>query len=79
MVTNVAVDTALGGIPFIGDLFDFAYKANTKNIKIYREHLQGRTQKVRNWMFTLVVSLCLLALMAVPLAAIIYLFRLLQS
>ncbi len=78
MVTNVAVDTVLGGIPFIGDLFDFAFKANTKNIKIYQEHLQGRTQKVRNWMFTVLVSLSLLALMAVPLAAIIYLFRLLQ-
>ena len=78
MVTNVAVDTVLGGIPFIGDFFDFAFKANTKNIKIYRGSLQGRTQKVRNWMFTLVVSFCLLALMAVPLAAIIYLFRLLQ-
>ena len=78
MVANVAVDTVLGGIPFVGDLFDFAYKANTKNIKIYKEHLQGRTQRVRNWMFTVVVSLCLLALMAVPLAAIIYLFRLLQ-
>ena len=78
MVTNVAVDTVLGGIPFIGDFFDFAYKANTKNIKIYRESLQGRTQRVRNWMFTFVVSFCLLALMAVPLAAIIYLFRLLQ-
>ena len=78
MVTNVAVDTVLGGVPFIGDLFDFAYKANTKNIKIYRESLQGQTQRVRNWMFMLVVSFCLLALMAVPLAAIIYLFRLLQ-
>src|SRR4030095_9307298 len=78
MVSNVAVDTVLGGIPFLGDLFDFAYKANTKNIKIYQEHLQGRTQKVRNWMFTVLVSLCLLALMAVPLAALIYLFRLLQ-
>jgi hypothetical protein len=59
-------------------LFDFAYKANTKNIKIYQEHLQGRTQQVRNLMFTLVVSLCLLALMAVPLVAILYLFRLLH-
>ena len=78
MVANVAVDTVLGSIPFIGDLFDFAYKANTKNIKIYQEHLQGRTQKVRNLMFTLVVSLCLLALMAVPLVAILYLFRLLH-
>jgi len=78
MVANVTVDTVLGGIPLIGDFFDFAYKANTRNIKIYQEHLQGRTQKVRNWMFTFVVSLCLMALIAVPLAAIIYLFRLVQ-
>jgi hypothetical protein len=78
MVANVTVDTVLGGIPLIGDFFDFAYKANTRNIKIYQEHLQGRTQKVRNWMFTFVVSLCLMALIAVPLAAIIHLFRLVQ-
>ena len=78
MVANVAVDTVLGGIPLVGDIFDFAFKANTRNIKIYQEYLQGRTEKVRNWVFTLVVALCLLALRAVPFAAIIYLFRLLQ-
>ena len=78
MIANVAVDTVLGGIPFVGDLFDFAYKANTKNIRIYQEHLQGRPQRVRNWMFTLAVSFCLLALLAVPVAAVIYLFALLQ-
>ena len=42
-------------------LFDFAFKANTKNIRIYREHLEGRQQTVRNWIFTflVVLSLCL--------------------
>ena len=77
MMANVALDTLLGGIPLIGDFFDFAYKANTKNIKIYQDHLQGQKQTVRNWTFTLVVALGLLALIAVPVAAVIYLFRLL--
>jgi Domain of unknown function (DUF4112) len=77
MMANVAVDTLLGGIPLIGDFFDFAYKANTKNLKIYQDHLQGRKQTVRNWTFTLVAALGLLALIAVPIAAVVYLFRLL--
>ena len=77
MMANVALDTLLGGIPLIGDFFDFAYKANTKNIKIYQDHLQGRKQTVRNWTFNLAVAVGLLALIAVPIAAVIYLFRLL--
>src|SRR5688572_23812153 len=37
MIVNVAVDTVLGAIPFLGDIFDFTFKANAKNIKIFRE------------------------------------------
>ena len=77
MMANVALDTLLGGIPLVGDLFDFAYKANTKNIKIYQDHLQGRKQTARNWAFTFMVVLGLLALITGPIAAVIYLFRLL--
>jgi hypothetical protein len=75
MMANVAVDTLLGGIPFLGDLFDFAFKANAKNIQIYREHLEGRQQTVRNWTFTFWVVLALLALMAIPIAAFVYIVR----
>jgi hypothetical protein len=77
MMANVAIDSLLGSIPFVGDLFDFAYKANSKNIKIYRDHLQGRKQTVRNWAFALLVSILLLAIIAVPVAAVVYLLRLL--
>jgi hypothetical protein len=71
----VAIDTLLGGIPFLGDLFDFAFKANTKNIQIYREHLAGRQQTVRNWVFTFLVVLALFALMAIPISVFVYLVR----
>lgn len=39
MSGNVAVDTALGAIPLAGDLFDFAFRSNTRNLKIVRRHL----------------------------------------
>ena len=38
MVGNVLVDTIIGSIPFFGDIFDFAKKANRKNIQLLKEH-----------------------------------------
>ena len=37
MAKNVGVDFVVGSIPLVGDLFDFGYKANTKNIKLLRD------------------------------------------
>ena len=79
MMANVVVDTLLGSIPFVGDLFDFAFKANTKNIQIYREHLGGRQQTVQNWVFTFMVILALFALMAIPISVFVYLVRRLMT
>lgn len=36
---NIGVDSALGAIPLVGDLFDFAYRSNTKNLRIIRRYL----------------------------------------
>ena len=40
MIGNVAVDTTVGAIPLAGDLFDVAFKANRRNMKILRDHLE---------------------------------------
>src|SRR4051812_47282655 len=34
MMLNVVIDTIVGAIPLFGDLFDFAYKSNTKNVRL---------------------------------------------
>ena len=34
MAGNVLLDTVLGSLPALGDLFDFVYKANDRNLKI---------------------------------------------
>ena len=39
MAANVGIDTALGAIPFAGDVFDFFWLSNSKNLKIIRKHL----------------------------------------
>ncbi len=36
MIGNVGVDTALGAVPIVGDLFDFAFRSNSRNIRIVR-------------------------------------------
>jgi hypothetical protein len=40
MAGNVAFDTALGAVPVAGDLFDFLFRSNTRNLKIVKRHLE---------------------------------------
>lgn len=43
MVVNILIDAIIGSIPLIGDLFDIAFKANTRNLKLMQEHyVEGR-------------------------------------
>lgn len=39
MAGNVGVDAVIGAIPIVGDLFDFAFRSNTRNLKIIKRHL----------------------------------------
>jgi hypothetical protein len=73
MVANVAIDSLLGAIPVIGDLFDFTYKANSTNVRLYRQALQGRRSAGRDWAFLVVVILMVAALVILPLALLIWL------
>lgn len=38
MVWNTGVDFLVGAIPLFGDVFDFAHKANLKNIRLLEHH-----------------------------------------
>lgn len=39
MLMNVGVDTTLGAVPFVGDVFDFLFRSNTRNLKLIKRHL----------------------------------------
>ncbi|HEY0668606.1 MAG TPA: DUF4112 domain-containing protein [Sphingobacteriaceae bacterium] len=45
MIINIVLDALIGSIPVLGWIFDFAYKANTRNIKLLKEHYsEGKHQ-----------------------------------
>jgi Domain of unknown function (DUF4112) len=74
MVVNIIVDGLIGSFPMLGDLFDFAWKANTLNIQLLEEHLRSpyQTQKAdKGFMLALVVGLVLLAIVLVILPMIL--------
>lgn len=73
MTLNVVIDAVVGSIPFLGDLFDFAFKANTKNLRILRESMRGERRAGRDWLFVGAVMAVLLAALILPLLVLYWL------
>ena len=64
MALNVAVESVVGVVPLLGDMFDFVWKANSKNIELLRAHLRDPLKAKRSdWFFTILLVLALLALL----------------
>ena len=43
MMANVLLDTAVGAIPLLGDLFDIGFKANTRNVQLLESYRHRQT------------------------------------
>jgi hypothetical protein len=39
MAVNTGLDTAIGTVPLLGDIFDIAFKSNRRNVEILRQHV----------------------------------------
>jgi hypothetical protein len=39
MAANIAIDTVIGSVPVLGDLFDAGWKSNQKNLAILERHV----------------------------------------
>lgn len=75
MVINVALDSLFGSLPLFGDIFDFAYKSNIRNVQIYREALSRQRRPVKDWAFILFIAALLSVIFIIPLVGLIYLAR----
>lgn len=52
MAGNVALEALVGAVPFVGDLFDAAYKANLRNLRLLHAHRDapsGAARASRRW------------------------------
>jgi hypothetical protein len=76
MVGNIAIDTLIGAVPLLGDLFDFAWKANTKNADLLDQyHASPQKTKTRSRLLGLLVLGTLVLLVVAILAATALLLR----
>ena len=69
MIFNVAIDTVIGIVPLIGDIFDVAWKANNRNMALleryaYEEHAASRG----DWLFVTLMIAVLALIALIPLA-----------
>lgn len=73
MVYNIGVDYAIGSVPFVGDIFDFAWKSNDKNMKLLNKHARGKGQStLSDWLWVLVLLGALGVFIAVIIGLVIY-------
>lgn len=63
MVLNAALDATVGSIPIIGHIFDFYYKANTRNINLLRKHYQENKYQGSGTWILVVVAIVLISLL----------------
>lgn len=74
MAANIAIDAALGAVPFLGDVFDLFWKSNVKNVALLQRHIRATPAEQRraaggDWLFLTGLIVLLLLLLAGALAA----------
>jgi len=81
MTANVVIETLVGSIPFAGDLFDAAFKANLRNLELLEQYHFDPAVSRRNsvWFgigFTLLLILIVAAMIGIPLLIVAGLVKL---
>ena len=76
MVANVLLETLIGAIPVVGDVFHIVWKANRRNYRLLmREKEQPRANTARDWTFLIFILFMVIAAVAIPIGILIWLLR----
>jgi hypothetical protein len=64
MIINAAIDTLVGLVPILGDLFDFAWKSNNMNLALLVQHAYEELRPSACDWTLVILSIALLAVIA---------------
>jgi len=70
MLLNVAIDTGIGTVPLLGDLFDAGWRSNTRNTALLDRHLESPVEAKRASVGVIAGVVGLLALLAIGAVAL---------
>lgn len=75
MASNVLLNALVGVVPLAGDAFDFLYKSNSRNLRLFERHALDPASSTRgSWLFfaaILAAVVALLVLVVVVLVAVV--------
>jgi hypothetical protein len=81
MIGNIAVDTILGSMPIVGDVFDAAWKSNKMNVALLKRATLAQEegalvrQQAKDWGALVLLIVSAVAMLAVPIFVLIWLVR----
>jgi len=76
MILNVLIDVLSGAIPFLGDIFDFVWKSNTRNLSLLEKHAgTGVKAAAWDWLFVLGILGAVVAVIVLPIAILAAVLR----
>lgn len=74
MLINVAIDAFVGVVPVVGDLFDFAWKSNVKNLELLELHAyEERAGAPGDYVFVGLLIALVLVIAALPIVLLAWL------
>lgn len=80
MIINMIIDTVIGAIPIAGDLFDFVWKSNRRNVALLEDYLQRPNQVYRkSVMQNILFVVVLLGILVLTVAFIVWIVGLLLA
>lgn len=62
MLGNIFLDTTVGSIPILGDIFDLGYKANRRNYHLLEEHYEEGKHSGSIWPVLIGVLIAIIAM-----------------
>lgn len=76
MVLNIAVDSAIGAVPILGDVFDGTFHANEKNLELLDRHAGGaRPARVRDYVLVALAILLAASCIVLPVVLVVMLVK----
>jgi Domain of unknown function (DUF4112) len=83
MALNILLETAVGTVPVVGDIFDVTWKSNIRNIELLEEHLNVPRPVAQNRWFAILLiaglALAVIASVVMSVYVLRWLFHLIQS
>jgi len=76
MAANVFVNSIVGAVPILGDVFSVFFRSNVKNYELLRLHAGHRgTSTTRDWVFVMILLLAIFAVLAAVIVSLAILIR----